>query len=115
MNEKTIFEKIIDGEIPADKVLETEDFLSFRDIDPQAPVHVLVIPKVKIRGIHEINQLSPLQLHTFMEGIRLTARQLGLENDGYRVVFNTGRDAQQTVDYIHAHILGGRKMSWPPG
>jgi histidine triad (HIT) family protein len=115
MAEKTIFEKIIDREIPAEIVAEGSHYLAFRDINPQAPVHVLVIPKAKVRGMHEIHQLEPETLHGFMSGIRETARLLGLEESGYRVVFNTGKDAQQTVDYVHAHILGGRAMSWPPG
>lgn len=115
MAEKTIFEKIIDREIPADIVAETDDYLAFRDISPQAPVHVLVVPKYKVRGMDEVDKLSPDQLHAFMKGIMETAAKLGLEGGGYRVVFNTGPDANQTVDYIHAHILGGRMMSWPPG
>jgi histidine triad (HIT) family protein len=115
MAEKTIFEKIIDREIPADIVSEGSHYLAFRDINPQAPVHVLVIPKARVRGMDEIHQLEPEMLHGFMSGIRETARELGLEDSGFRVVFNTGKDAQQTVDYLHAHILGGRAMSWPPG
>lgn len=115
MEEPTIFEKIISGDIPADIVLDGEGFLAFRDINPQAPEHVLVIPKTKIRGIHELNLLDAETLYAFMQGIRKTASHLGLEEGGYRVVFNTGKDAQQSVDYIHAHILGGRAMTWPPG
>ncbi len=115
MDEKTIFEKIIEGAIPADIVSEGPHYLAFKDINPQAPVHVLVIPKVKVRGMHQVQHLDPEVLHGFMSGIRDTARILGLEESGYRVVFNTGKDAQQSVDYIHAHILGGRPMNWPPG
>lgn len=115
MEEKTIFEKIIDREIPADIVSEGETYLAFRDISPQAPVHVLVIPKQKIHGMHEIAQLSNPMISGFMNGIAETAKKLGLEEGGYRVVFNTGADAQQSVDYIHAHVLGGRSMGWPPG
>jgi histidine triad (HIT) family protein len=115
MEEKTIFEKIISGEIPADIVVDSEHFLAFRDINPQAPVHVLVIPKVKVRGLDELYKLDPDQVNEFMQGISETAETLGLEESGYRVVFNTGPDAQQTVEYLHAHILGGRKMNWPPG
>ena len=111
----TIFEKIIEGEIPADIVLEDEYFLAFRDINPKAPVHVLVIPRKKIRNIHEIHDLSEEQLIAFMKGIQKTAEHLGVAEEGYRVVFNTGKDGGQTVDYIHAHILAGRPMTWPPG
>lgn len=115
MSERTVFEKIIDGEMPVDIVLEGEGFLAFRDINPKAPVHVLVIPRRKIRSLHQIDSLGQEQLVSFMKGIQETAEHLGLGEKGYRVVFNTGDDGGQTVDYIHAHILGGRRMTWPPG
>ena len=115
MSEKTIFENILDGEIQADIVLEGEDFLAFRDINPKAPIHVLVIPRKKIRSIHQINDFSQIQIASFVKNIQKTAEYLGLGQNGYRVVFNTGVDGGQTVDYIHAHILGGRNMTWPPG
>lgn len=115
MSEPTIFEKILAGEIPADKVFENEHVLAFRDINPQAPVHVLVIPKTKRSSIADLHQADPAEIGRFMQGIAATARELGLEDGGYRTVFNTGKDAQQTVAYLHAHILGGRQLSWPPG
>ena len=115
MSEKTLFEKILDGDIPADIVLEGDAFIAFRDINPQAPVHLLVIPRQKVRSISQIDALSPEQIAAFMVGIKQTAEHLGLQEGGYRVVFNTGRDGQQTVNYLHAHILGGRPMAWPPG
>jgi histidine triad (HIT) family protein len=111
----TIFQRIIDREIPADVVYEDDQCLAFRDISPKAPTHVLVIPK---RGIASIDALSPddgaLVSHLFMV-IRGLARKLGIAESGYRVVVNSGPDGGQTVDHIHFHLLGGRAMEWPPG
>lgn len=115
MNEKTIFEKIISGEIPADIVYENEYVLAFKDLSPQAPVHVLVIPKKKIARIADALEMSAEDMGHFLHGITLTARTLNLEENGYRVVINNGTDAIQTVEYLHAHILGGRLLAWPPG
>ena len=112
---KTIFEKILDRSVPADIVFENEYVLSFRDVNPQAPVHVLVIPKTPMQSIAEADNVPVNILGHFMQGIALTARTLFLEKEGYRVVFNTGKNALQTVPYIHAHIIGGRKCTWPPG
>jgi len=113
--EETLFDKILRGEIPADVVYEDDYVLSFRDINPQAPVHVLVIPRTKITSLAESTALSVDTVGHFIHGVTRTARALQLEEGGYRVVFNTGADAQQSVPYVHAHILGGRKLSWPPG
>ncbi len=113
--EDTIFDKILAGEIPADTVFENDHVIAFRDISPQAPEHVLVVPRNRMTSIAEAPDHDPAVLGHFLQGIALTAERLGLEEGGYRVVFNTGRDAQQTVAYIHAHILGGRKLQWPPG
>lgn len=115
MEEITIFDKIIAGEIPADIVFENEHVLAFHDVSPQAPTHVLVIPKKKIVNVAEAQKLSLEELGHFMLGIQLTANKLGLEKNGYRVVMNNGVDAKQTVEYLHAHILGGRELAWPPG
>lgn len=113
--EETIFDKIIAGKIPADVVFRNEHVIAFRDINPQAPVHVLVVPLQKMESIAQAEAHHPEALGRFMQGIAAVAREMGLEANGYRVVFNTGRDALQTVQYVHAHILGGRTMSWPPG
>jgi histidine triad (HIT) family protein len=113
--EETIFDRIISGEMKADIVFENDAVVAFRDINPQAPVHVLVVPRTRMRSIAETTEHDPAVIGAFMHGIAETARTLGLEDDGYRVVFNTGRDALQTVPYIHAHLLGGRQMEWPPG
>ena len=115
MSDVTIFEKILSGDIPAEKVYEDDDIFAFKDINPVAPVHVLVIPKKKMESVADLRSEDPETVGRFMIGVSRVAAQLGLESDGYRVVFNTGRDALQTVPYIHAHIVGGRKLSWPPG
>ncbi len=115
MGKKTLFEKMLDGEIPCDVVFENDDVLAFRDINPQAPVHVLVIPKQKWTSISDLAGAEPEAVGKYMAGVSATAKKLELEENGYRVVFNTGKDGQQTVHYLHAHILGGRGMHWPPG
>lgn len=115
MEEKTIFEKILDGEIPADRVYEDEEVLAFNDIEPQAPVHVLVIPKTKIVRFAELKNRLPEDIGVFFKKVSQVASELGLDADGYRVIINNGKYGQQTVEYLHAHILGGRQMQWPPG
>lgn len=112
----TIFDKIVSGEMKADIVFEDEHVVAFNDINPQAPFHVLVVPRRRMQSIADAAETEELpELGAFLRGIARTARKLGLEEGGYRVVFNTGADALQTVAYVHAHILGGRKMGWPPG
>jgi histidine triad (HIT) family protein len=110
----TIFQKIIDREIPADIVFEDEHCLAFTDIAPQAPTHILVIPKKPIRSAAEITeQDGPLIAHLW-HVIRQVAEKAGLQG-GYRVVTNCGADGGQAVDHLHFHLLGGRPMEWPPG
>jgi histidine triad (HIT) family protein len=111
-----LFCKIVAGEIPAKIVKRSADALAFQDIDPQAPTHVLVIPTRHVPAVRDA---------TGQEGERLLAQtltfaaevasELGLDSRGYRIVTNTGPDARQSVDHLHFHVLGGRKMSWPPG
>jgi histidine triad (HIT) family protein len=113
-NTKTIFQRIIDREIPADIVYEDELCLAFRDINPQAPVHVLVIPRRAIPAQSAVQAGDEPVLGHLMVVVARLAEQLGLAN-GYRAVINTGRDGGQTVDHIHIHLLGGRALSWPPG
>ncbi len=113
--EETIFDKIIAGEMQADIVFENDYVVAFRDINPQAPTHVLVVPRTKMTSIAESTHHDPEVIGRIVHGIAETARSLGLEENGYRVVFNTGKDALQTVPYIHAHILAGRTLGWPPG
>ena len=115
MADDTIFDLILKGEIPSTTVYEDDFVKSIKDIDPKAPVHIIVIPKHKIVSLRDTDQASDSDLAGFMRGISKTAAEIGLNDGGYRVVFNTGRDAQQSVAYIHAHILGGRTLAWPPG
>jgi histidine triad (HIT) family protein len=115
MAEKTIFEKILAKEIPSESVYEDEDVYAFKDIEPQAPVHVLVIPKRKIERFQQLKSADAGETGTFFAKVAGVAEVLGLEEDGYRVVINNGKYGQQTVEYLHAHILGGRQMTWPPG
>jgi histidine triad (HIT) family protein len=111
---KTIFQKIIDKEIPAKIVYEDERCLAFHDVAPQAPVHVLVIPKKPISSVADIKDAdAPLIAHLWIV-IRNLASELNLSG-GYRVVVNCGRDGGQSVDHLHFHLLGGRQMTWPPG
>ncbi|MEE8496080.1 MAG: histidine triad nucleotide-binding protein [Xanthomonadales bacterium] len=110
-----LFLKIINREIPAEIVYETDEVLAFRDINPQAPVHVLIIPKERIATI---NDLAPE--HAELVGkLILTAaeiaREEGLSEDGYRLVMNCNKAGGQMVFHIHLHLLGGRQMTWPPG
>ncbi len=114
MPEKTIFKRIIDGEIPADKVYEDEQCLAFRDIRPQAPVHVLVIPRQEIASLADVRDEDAALIGHLFVVVRKVAEQLGLEN-GYRTVINCGPDGGQEVDHLHIHLLGRRRMSWPPG
>ena len=110
----TIFTKIINREIPADIVYEDDEALAFRDINSQAPTHVLVIPKKEIASLSELEDGdAELMGHLFVV-VRKVAADLGLDNC-YRTVINCGTDGGQTVDHIHIHLLGGRALSWPPG
>ena len=110
----TIFQKIIDRQIPADIVYEDEQSLAFRDIHPQAPTHVLVIPKRRIPSLAEATAEDTALLgHLLLVASKL-ANQLGLTN-GYRAVINSGPDGGQSVDHLHVHLLGGRQLTWPPG
>ena len=114
MSGKTIFKKIIDKEIPAKIAYEDDLCLAFHDASPQAPVHVLVIPKKEIASVAQLaDEDGPLMAHMWLV-IRDLAAKLQLD-DGYRVVVNTGSDGGQSVDHLHFHLLGGRSMKWPPG
>ena len=112
---KTLFEKICDKEIPAEIVYEDDQVVAFRDIDPKAPTHVLVIPRKVIPRINEAQLEDQKLLGHLMLKAADVARSLGLGEDGFRLVLNNGRDAGETVPHLHCHILGGRKMDWPPG
>jgi len=113
--EKTLFEKICDKEIPADIVYEDEQVVAFRDIAPAAPTHVLVIPRKPIPRINEAEPDDQALLGHLLLKAAEVARSLGLGEAGFRLVLNNGADAGETVPHLHCHILGGRKMTWPPG
>jgi len=110
-----IFCKIINGEIPCSKVYEDEKVLAFNDINPEAPVHVLVIPKQHIQSVLELNEDNISITADIFSAINKIARELGIDKDGFRVVANTGVNGNQTVAHLHYHILGGRSLQWPPG
>ncbi|MGL5081554.1 MAG: histidine triad nucleotide-binding protein [Microcoleaceae cyanobacterium] len=114
LNQDTVFSKIIRREISADIVYEDDLVLAFTDIAPQAPVHILLVPKKPIQKLADITSED----QTLMGHLVLTAKKIAEEahlKDGYRVVINTGQDGGQTVYHLHLHILGGRQMEWPPG
>ena len=111
---KTLFEKIAAREIPAGIVYEDDEVLAFRDINPQAPVHVLIVPKRVIPRIAEAGPDDQALLGQLLLKAAAVAKQLGLAN-GYRLVINNGPDGGETVPHLHCHILGGRHLAWPPG
>lgn len=108
-----LFCGIVAGEIPATVVREDERYLAFRDINPQAPTHVLAIPRTHVASLDEADDES--LLGGLLRFVRDVAREEGVDGGGYRVVLNTNADAGQTVFHLHAHLLGGRDLSWPPG
>ena len=113
---ETIFSKIIKREIPADIVFESDSILAFRDINPQAPTHILIIPKIEIPTVRELNNHT----HSTLIGEMIdTANKIAeneeISKDGFRLVFNCGDNGGQEVYHLHLHLLGGRKMNWPPG
>lgn len=110
----TIFTKIIDREIPADIVYEDDLCLAFRDVSPQAPTHVLLIPKKPVASLDEFSEEDQQLAGHLMMTVPKVATELGLSN-GYRTVINSGEEGGQTVFHLHIHILGGRNLTWPPG
>ena len=112
---QTLFEKIVARQIPADIVYEDEAVLAFRDIHPQAPTHILIVPKKPIPRIAEAGVEDQNLLGQLLLSAAKVARQVGLEKSGYRLVINNGVDGGETVPHLHCHILGGRHMTWPPG
>ena len=112
----TIFSKIINKEIPADIVFESDSVLAFKDINPKAPVHVLIIPKIEIPKVTDIkgNEHAAL-LGEMIDAANKIAKDLSIADDGFRLVFNCGDNGGQDVYHLHLHLLGGRKMNWPPG
>jgi len=108
-----LFCRIVRGEIPAKLVAESDDAIAIRDIDPRAPVHVLVLPRKHVASLND--GADPRLLGEVLKLAATVARQEGVTDTGYRVVINTGEHAGQTVQHLHAHVLGGRDMAWPPG
>lgn len=111
----TIFKKIIDREIKSDIVFEDDITLAFRDINPQAPEHILIIPKKEIPAVSQAQNEDQNLLGHLLLVAQKVAKNLGVENNGYRLVINNGSDGGQTVDHLHIHLLAGRPLSWPPG
>lgn len=111
----TIFEKIVAREIPAKIVWEDDDAIAFHDVNPQAPVHVLIVPKRVIPRLNEAKEADAKILGKLLLVARDLAKKLGIENSGYRVVINSGPDAGESVPHLHVHLLGKRALAWPPG
>ena len=109
-----LFCKIVDGEIPSNKVYEDDEILAFHDVAPQAPVHFLIVPKKHMESLDDTADEDAALLAHIMLKIKDIAKDLGLEN-GYRVVINTGEDGMQSVKHLHVHVLGKRRLLWPPG
>ncbi len=111
----TIFEKIAAREIPAKIVFEDEDVMAFHDVSPQAPIHVLIVPKRVIPRLNEANDSDQALLGKLILTATKVARDLGAGASGYRVVINSGPDAGESVPHLHVHLLGKRALAWPPG
>jgi histidine triad (HIT) family protein len=111
----TIFEKIVRREIPADIVWEDDDVLAFRDVNPQAPVHVLIVPKRVVPRLADATPAVVALLGKLLLASRTVAEKMDLLTSGYRVVINSGPDAGESVPHLHLHLLGKRSLAWPPG
>jgi histidine triad (HIT) family protein len=110
-----IFCKIINREIPSDIIYEDDDMIAFKDVNPQAPIHFLVVPKKHITNIMSLNDEDYPLLGKIFKRINMLAEELGISESGFRVVNNCNQDGGQTVMHLHFHVLGGRFMQWPPG
>jgi histidine triad (HIT) family protein len=110
-----LFCRIVAGELPADIVYQDAEAIAFRDIQPQAPSHVLVLPREHVSGLDAAVSMRADALGGLFQVAARVAEQEGLADRGYRVVVNTGPDAQQSVGHLHIHVIGGRQMGWPPG
>ena len=112
----TIFSKIINKEIPADIVYESDNILAFKDINPQAPVNILIIPKIEIPKVTDIDgKEHAVLLGEMIDIANKLAEQMNIAENGFRLVFNCGNNGGQEVYHLHMHLLGGRRMKWPPG
>ena len=115
MSSDSIFDKILRKELPSSVVFDDEWVLAIKDITPSAPTHILVIPKKKVLNFADYRHADPNEVGQFFVRVAKVADQLKLTGPGYRVVMNVGKDGGQSVPYLHAHILGGRSLDWPPG
>ena len=114
--QETIFHKIITGDAPAEIVYEDEEVVAFKDINPQAPVHIILIPRnTDPESLNDVSRADERVLGHLLFAAAKIANKEGIAESGYRVVINTGAAAGQSVDYLHVHLLGGREMAWPPG
>ena len=111
---ETIFSKIINKEIPATIVYETDTVLAFKDINPVAPVHILVIPKKEIKNVNFLTGDDKDILSNMFEAVKIIVEEQGIKESGYRLVINNGKDARQSVEHLHIHIIGGKELKWPP-
>ena len=115
MEDTCLFCRIVSGSIPARVAHQDDQTLAFHDIDPRAPVHVLIIPRKHIAAVDQLHEGDAEVMGRLFVVARRLARELGVADSGYRLVVNSGRDAGQSVDHIHMHLLGGRPFKWPPG
>lgn len=115
MSSKTIFEKILDKEIPCSPVYEDDFTFAFHDIQPQAPIHILIIPKRKIVNVNFMQEHDVEMVGHILYAAKQIAKKCEVSENGFRLVFNNGEQAGQTVFYMHCHFLAGRNLSWPPG
>jgi len=112
---KTIFARIIDGEIPAKLIHDDEKCIAFHDVNPQAPVHVLIVPRKPLVNIDASTEADSALLGHLLHVAAGLARELNVAESGYRIVINNGKDGGQSVDHLHVHLLAGRTLTWPPG
>jgi len=115
MSEGCLFCRVVSGEVEAEVVARDDDWVAFRDINPQAPTHVLVVPRRHVESVHAFESSDRELAGRLLLACRRVAELEGIEERGYRVVTNTGEDAGQSVPHVHFHVLGGRRMRWPPG
>ena len=111
----TIFNKIINKEIPANIIYETDTIIAFKDVNPVAPIHILIIPKKNIPTLNDINIKDTQVLADLFLATKKIASQMNIDKEGYRIVINCNENAGQTVYHLHLHLIGGRKLNWPPG
>ncbi|SUY47436.1 Hit family protein [Clostridium putrefaciens] len=113
--EDCIFCKIVKGDIPSEKVYEDDKVYAFKDLNPEAPIHVLIIPKMHIKSTNEISEENSSSISNLFISVAKIAKILNIDESGYRVVNNCGKQGGQTVEHLHFHMLGGRDLTWPPG